>query len=82
MLGVAMLASFLVCHLNRALPALSRSRAITCDLLLLATANLDGHRYRRRPWLAATGRSPSPGRPAARAWTCRTAVVAADGSKL
>jgi hypothetical protein len=42
MLGVAILASFLLGHLNRALPALSRSRAITCDLLLLATANLDG----------------------------------------
>jgi hypothetical protein len=53
-----MLGSFLVGYLNRALPALLRSRAITCDLLLLATANLDGHRYRRRPWLAATGRSP------------------------
>jgi hypothetical protein len=41
MLGVAMFASFLVGYLNRALPALSRSRAIACSLLLLATANLD-----------------------------------------
>ena len=41
MLGVAMFDSFLVSYLNRALPALSRSRAITCSLLLLATANLD-----------------------------------------
>jgi hypothetical protein len=47
MLGVAMLGSFLVGYLNRALPALSRSRAITCNLLLLATANLDVQRYRR-----------------------------------
>src|SRR5918994_1041641 len=42
MLGVAMLDSFLVGYLNRALPALSRSRAITCTLLLL------GHREPRR----------------------------------
>jgi hypothetical protein len=54
MLGIAMLASFLVGYLSRALLALSRCMRPTCPrLLLAAAANLDAHRYRRRPWLVA-----------------------------
>src|SRR5215217_846235 len=73
MLGVAMLASFLVGYLNRALPALSRSRAITCSLLLLAGVNLDAHSHRRRPWWPRPG-GPSPGPGQRPAWPARRAA--------
>jgi hypothetical protein len=66
MLGVGMLNSFLVGYLSRALSALSRQHATNVSSQLLAAASPDAHRYRRRPWLAATGRSQSWPSPAAR----------------
>src|SRR5215207_4085091 len=65
MLGVAMLASFLVGYLSRLLGAVA---------LHVTDASSQSSFPPRQ--------IPVPGRPAARAWTCRTAVVAADGSKL
>jgi len=66
MLGVAMLASFLVGYLSRALLAHHAAGDNVWFAAPCAVANLDMHRYRRRPWLAATGRSQSWPRPAAR----------------
>src|SRR5215207_5131407 len=73
MLGVAMLASFLVGYLNRALPALSRSREITCDLLLLATGNLDGTATVGVPGWPRPG-GPSPGAGQRPVWPARRAA--------